>query len=130
MDIHELPLALTYDDVLIVPQRSGIRSRSQVSLASRLTTDIEMGTPVIAANMDTVCGWEMAATMSQLGAAGIIHRFLPIADQQQEVIDGMTTVINNTLLFCKIRTVSNENVADFLNELQALPQVFFEVDSM
>jgi IMP dehydrogenase len=85
MDIHDLPLALTYDDVLIVPQRSGIRSRSQVSLASRLTSDIEMGTPVIAANMDTVCGWEMAATMSQLGAVGIIHRFLPIADQQQEV---------------------------------------------
>ena len=85
MDIHDLPLALTYDDVLLVPQRSGIRSRSQVSLASRLTRDITMGTPVIAANMDTVCGWEMAATMAQLGAVGIIHRFLPITGQQAEV---------------------------------------------
>ena len=85
MDIHNLPLALTYDDVLLVPQRSNIRSRSQVSLSSRLTRDIPMATPVIAANMDTVCGWEMAATMSQLGAVGIIHRFLPIEDQQAEV---------------------------------------------
>jgi len=85
MDISDLPLALTYDDVLIVPQRSGIRSRSQVDLASHLTRDIEMNTPVIAANMDTVCGWEMAATMSKLGGVGIIHRFLPIADQQAEV---------------------------------------------
>ena len=85
MDIHNLPLALTYDDVLLVPQRSDIRSRSQVSLSSRLTRDIPMATPVIAANMDTVCGWEMAATMSQLGAVGIIHRFLPIKDQQAEV---------------------------------------------
>lgn len=85
MDITNLPLALTYDDVLIVPQRSGIRSRSQVSLAAALTRDIPMGTPVIAANMDTVCGWEMAATMSQLGGVGIIHRFLPIRDQQAEV---------------------------------------------
>ncbi len=44
-----------------------------------------MLTPVIAANMDTVCGWEMAATMSQLGAVGIIHRFLPIDAQEAEV---------------------------------------------
>ena len=56
MDISNLPLALTYDDVLIVPQRSSIRSRSQVSLASDLTSGIPMSTPVIAANMDTVCG--------------------------------------------------------------------------
>jgi len=85
MNLHELELALTYDDVLIVPQRSRIRSRSQVSLASRFTRGIDMATPVIAANMDTVCGWEMAATMSQLGGVGIIHRFLPIADQQSQV---------------------------------------------
>jgi len=85
MDLSTLMLALTYDDVLIVPQRSAIRSRSQVNLASRLSRDIEMATPVIAANMDTVCGWEMAATMSKLGAAGIIHRFLPIDGQQAEV---------------------------------------------
>ena len=85
MDLYNLATALTYDDVLIVPQRSAIRSRSQVSLASQLTRDIAMQTPVIAANMDTVCGWEMAATMSKLGAVGIIHRFLPIKDHAAEV---------------------------------------------
>lgn len=85
MNLDEISLALTYDDVLIVPQRSSIRSRSQVSLESQLTRDISMRTPVIAANMDTVCGWEMAATMSELGAVGIIHRFLPIEAQQAEV---------------------------------------------
>ncbi len=85
MDLHDLPLALTYDDVLLVPQRSSIRSRSQVSVASRLTRDIRMLTPVIAANMDTVCGWEMAATMAKLGAVGIIHRFLPIEAQEAAV---------------------------------------------
>ena len=85
MDLSTISLALTYDDVLIVPQRSAIRSRSQVNLASQLTSDIAMGTPVIAANMDTVCGWEMAATMAGLGAVGIIHRFFPIDQQQAEV---------------------------------------------
>jgi len=85
MDLSNLPLALTYDDVLLVPQRSAIRSRSQVSVASQLTRDIPLPTPVIAANMDTVCGWEMAATMANLGAVGIIHRFLPIEGQQAAV---------------------------------------------
>lgn len=85
MNLDELPIALTYDDVLLVPQRSRIRSRSQVSVASKLTNTIPMATPVLAANMDTVCGWEMAATMAELGGVGIIHRFLPIDGQQAEV---------------------------------------------
>lgn len=85
MNLDELPLALTYDDVLLVPQRSRIRSRSQVSIASQLTNTIDLGTPVLAANMDTVCGWEMAATMSDMGGVGIIHRFLPIDAQAAEV---------------------------------------------
>lgn len=85
MNLNELPLALTYDDVLLVPQRSRIRSRSQVSVESHLTNTIALPTPVLAANMDTVCGWEMAATMADMGAVGIIHRFLPIEGQQAEV---------------------------------------------
>jgi len=85
VDLNEIQLALTYDDVLIVPQRSSIRSRSQVSLASQLTREISMQTPLLAANMDTVCGWEMAATMAKLGGLGVIHRFLPIDAQQAEV---------------------------------------------
>lgn len=85
MDLNDLPLGLTYDDVLLVPQRSRIRSRSQVDVSSQLTRDIALPVPVIAANMDTVCGWEMAAAMHTLGAAGIIHRFLPIDDHAAEV---------------------------------------------
>jgi IMP dehydrogenase len=85
VNLDDLPLALTYDDVLLVPQRSGIRSRSQVSIASQLTNTISLETPVLAANMDTVCGWEMAATMADMGGVGIIHRFLPIGDMGAEV---------------------------------------------
>ena len=85
MNLDDIPLALTYDDVLLVPQRSDIRSRSQVSIASQLTNTIAMDTPVLAANMDTVCGWEMAATMAHMGGVGIIHRFLPIDDMAAEV---------------------------------------------
>ena len=47
MNLDDIPLALTYDDVLLVPQRSDIRSRSQVSIASQLTNTIAMDTPCL-----------------------------------------------------------------------------------
>lgn len=85
MDLSNIPLALTYDDVLLVPQRSRIRSRSDVSLRSELCADLMLEVPLIAANMDTVCESDMAASMAKLGALGVIHRFFPIQDQAAEV---------------------------------------------
>ncbi|MEM7284861.1 MAG: IMP dehydrogenase [Actinomycetota bacterium] len=76
---------LTFDDVLLVPKRSRIRSRQDVSLQTRLSQNVEIGIPVIAANMDTVCEQEMAAAMARLGGAGVIHRFLPIQVQADMV---------------------------------------------
>ncbi len=79
--LDRIQTGLTFDDVLLVPKRSSIRSRQDVSLRTRLTTKIEIGLPVLAANMDTVCEDEMALAMARLGGAGIIHRFLPIEAQ-------------------------------------------------
>ena len=76
---------LTFDDVLLVPKRSRIRSRQDVSLRTRLSQHVEIGIPVIAANMDTVCEQEMATAMARLGGAGVIHRFLPIQVQADMV---------------------------------------------
>ena len=50
-----LATGLTFDDVLLVPRRSSIRSRQDVSLKTRLTRNINMDLPILAANMDTVC---------------------------------------------------------------------------
>lgn len=72
---------LTFDDVLLVPRRSNIRSRQDVSLATRLTTNHDLGIPVLAANMDTVCELEMALAMARLGGVGVLHRFLTIPAQ-------------------------------------------------
>ncbi|MEE9414240.1 MAG: IMP dehydrogenase [Acidimicrobiales bacterium] len=85
MDIDNLRVGLTYDDVLLVPRRSSVRSRSEVSLATRLSTGVALGIPVIAANMDTVCESEMAAAMATLGGVGIIHRFMPVEQHALEV---------------------------------------------
>ena len=48
----ELPLALTFDDVLLVPRRSRIRSRADVSTRTQLTRRIALEIPVVSANMD------------------------------------------------------------------------------
>ncbi|MBU6428459.1 MAG: IMP dehydrogenase, partial [Cyanobacteria bacterium REEB65] len=69
--------ALTFDDVLIVPKRSSVYSRKQVSLRTRLVGDLELQLPFISANMDTVTELQMATAMHELGGLGIIHRFLP-----------------------------------------------------
>ncbi len=81
----DFPLALAYDDVLLVPRRSSVGSRQEVSLATRLSRRLDLGIPVIAANMDTVCEAEMAVAMAQMGGVGIIHRFLPVEDHAREV---------------------------------------------
>lgn len=76
MNLSNLRLGLTFDDVLLVPQRSGIRSRRDISLATRMSRTIALDMPIVAANMDTVCEVEMAMAMARLGGIGIIHRFL------------------------------------------------------
>ncbi len=76
---------LTFDDVLLIPKRSGIRSRSDVSTRSCLVAGIELAIPIISANMDTVTESQMAIAMAQNGGIGIIHRFMLIEQQAEEV---------------------------------------------
>jgi IMP dehydrogenase len=78
-------LGLTYDDVLLVPRRSRVRSRRDVSTRSRFTPRIELELPVVSANMDTVTTAPMAIAMAQLGGIGVVHRFCSIADEAAEV---------------------------------------------
>ncbi len=77
--------ALTYDDVLIVPTRSDIKSRKDPDLSSQLTKNIRIELPFISANMDTITEGPMAKAMSELGAFGIIHRFMSLRDQADQV---------------------------------------------
>ncbi len=79
------PLALTFDDVLLVPQRSGVTSRGDVSTAAPLTPSITLTNPIVSANMDTVTEWRMAIAMAQAGGLGVIHRFLSVEEQSDQV---------------------------------------------
>ena len=70
---------LCFDDILLVPQRSNIESRHSVDLTMSIgsgKTQIRLYTPVIAAPMDTVCGYEMCVAMSKKGGLGILHRYM------------------------------------------------------
>ena len=83
--MEELPLALTFDDVLLVPRRSRIRSRADVSTRTQLTRRIALEIPVVSANMDTVTTAPMAIALAQLGGIGVVHRFLSVEDEVAEV---------------------------------------------
>jgi IMP dehydrogenase len=78
-------VALTYDDVLLVPQFSDIPSRRKLSTQTRLTPAITLQIPIVSANMDTVTEAEMAIAMARHGGIGIIHRFMPIEEQVAQV---------------------------------------------
>jgi IMP dehydrogenase len=77
---------LTFDDVLLIPKRSPIISRSQTNLKTRLSRNINLNTPVISANMDTVTESPMAIALAREGGIGIIHRFMSIQEQVDEVL--------------------------------------------
>ena len=72
--------ALTFDDVLLVPQESHILPRN-VNLKTRLTNKIKMNIPLLSAAMDTVTESDMAVALAREGGIGIIHKNLSIEDQ-------------------------------------------------
>jgi len=83
LDIRE---GVTFDDVLLVPKYSKVTSRSDTDLSTKLSKNISLNMPLISANMDTVTESSMAVTVAREGGIGIIHRFLTIQQQVNEVL--------------------------------------------
>lgn len=82
-EIKDRTKGLTFDDVLITPSKSDIRSRKDPRLISALTKKKDLELPIISANMDTVTEAAMAISMNHLGGLGILHRFMSIENQAQ-----------------------------------------------
>jgi IMP dehydrogenase len=79
------PLALTYDDVLLVPRFSSVKTRREVDTSASFTRQVTLKAPLVSANMDTVTEARMAIAVAEFGGLGVIHRFLPVEDQVMEV---------------------------------------------
>lgn len=77
-------LALTFDDVLLVPRHSTVHPR-QVSVQSRLTRLIPLNIPLVSAAMDTVTEAEMAIAMARAGGIGVLHKNMSVEKQAAEV---------------------------------------------
>ena len=76
----DIPLGLTFDDVLLRPAESSVLP-SMADTSTRLTRDIALNIPVLSSAMDTVTEADMAIAMAQLGGIGVLHRNLDIAEQ-------------------------------------------------
>jgi IMP dehydrogenase len=75
--------ALSFDDILLVPQHSNVSSRHDIDLTMVFGKKNKIGLsfPIIAAPMDTVCGVEMCAVLAEKGAVGSIHRYMSEKEQ-------------------------------------------------
>jgi IMP dehydrogenase len=106
--MKDLKLGLTFDDVLLTPQKSSINSRKDVSLKTKLTKNITLNIPLISANMDTVTESTMAIAMARKGGIGIIHRFMTIQEQVGEVFKvkrAESILVDNPYTLTKEKTV-------------------------
>ena len=75
---------LTFDDVLLVPDRSGVHPKD-VNVSTRLTREIELNIPIVSAAMDTVTDSELAIALAREGGIGVIHKNFSIERQGEEV---------------------------------------------
>ncbi|MDT5024870.1 MAG: dehydrogenase, partial [Micromonosporaceae bacterium] len=81
---HTLPLALTFDDVLLLPAESDVVP-SEVTTLTRLSRRITLQVPLVSSAMDTVTEARMAIAMARQGGIGVLHRNLSIDDQALQV---------------------------------------------
>ena len=80
----DIPLGLTFDDVLLVPARSSVLP-SQADTSTRITREIKLNIPILSSAMDTVTGADMAIVMAQLGGIGVLHRNMDVEEQAAAV---------------------------------------------
>lgn len=110
---------LTFDDVLIVPKYSSIKSRSTIC-----TTNGVIKMPLIPANMDTITGLHMWYNIAEAGGWGILHRYMSIAELKNCIAAACDHKLNGGL-FVSVGALENDKnrintVLDF-NDSQFIP---------
>lgn len=83
--MNTISLGLSFNDVLLIPQYSDIRSRSEVDLSTKIAPGFILKIPLIATHSDSVTGHRMAIEMDKLGGIGMLHRFRGMEHQVAEI---------------------------------------------
>ncbi|MFT4303656.1 MAG: IMP dehydrogenase [Candidatus Woesearchaeota archaeon] len=76
---------LTYSDVLLVPKKTPLSSRKEAKTSTYFTKNIKINSPLVSANMATVTEHKMAIALAREGGIGVIHQFLSLDEQVEEV---------------------------------------------
>lgn len=78
---QKFPLGLSYDDVLLIPQYSEIKSRGDIDLSTQITPHVKLKLPLISINMTDVTGVDMAIALGKAGGLGFLPRFVSAEEQ-------------------------------------------------
>ncbi|MEO0004834.1 MAG: IMP dehydrogenase [candidate division WOR-3 bacterium] len=117
--------ALTFDDVLLLPQRSAVLP-AEVITESRFTRKIRLHLPLVSAAMDTVTEAKMAIAMARAGGIGVIHKNMTIAEQAQEVAKvkrAESSMITDPFAITPERTVAEVKELFNRHNISGLPVV-------
>ena len=80
-----MKLGLTFSDVLLVPKKSPLRSRTEADTRTRFTRNVFLNIPLVSSNMATVTEHRMAISMAREGGLGVIHQFNTVEEQVEEI---------------------------------------------
>ncbi len=122
--MKQIRLGLTFNDVLLVPKRTPLNSRSEADVKSRFTKNIMLSVPLVSANMATVTEHRMAISLAREGGLGVIHQFGSISEQVEEirkvkkstsfVIENPLSIQQNVTVGEAIRLMQQEGVTSLL----------------
>lgn len=123
MTENTLPLGLSYGDVLLIPGYSKVVTRKLINLKTRFSKNIELNLPIVSANMDTVTESKMAIAMAREGGIGVIHRFMSLEQQVEEVSQvkrAESFVINNPIVISKTAVMGDAFAVMKKNDVSSL----------
>ena len=123
--MKEIPLGLTFDDVLLQPGASDILP-SQADTRTRLTKSISLNIPVLSSAMDTVTEARMAIVMAQLGGIGVLHRNLSIEEQcaaVRQVKRFESGMVVNPITIAPDATLAEAQALMLANAISGIPVV-------
>lgn len=125
MLISQPPLALTFDDVLLLPAFSDVLP-DEVNVGTTIGRGIRLATPMISAAMDTVTEARMAIAMAREGGLGIVHKNLSVEGQAGEVVRvkrAMTGVIQDPVTVAPFATLGEARALMRQRGISGLPVV-------